>query len=78
MKVEQELNHMKMRKSNKLPTFFRVGRLRKWVGGRFLNATKTFHVHLFCFTEFSAVVALSDRATLFLNFEQGTIGVFTS
>lgn len=32
---------------------------------------------LFCFTEFSAVFALRDWATLFLNFEQGTIGVFT-
>ena len=36
-------------------------------------------MHLFGFTKkkFSAGVTLQDQTTLFLSFEQGTIGVFT-
>lgn len=36
----------------------------------------TFDMYLFCFSEFSTVLALGDRAPLLLDFKQGAVGVF--
>ena len=48
------------------------------VGGVVVRFTYTLHVDLLGFTKFPTMFTLRDRTTLFLYFEEGTIGVFAS
>lgn len=56
-------------------TLLTVGELRSRM---ILGSTGTLDVDLFRLSELSTVLTLSYWTTFFLNFEEGTIGVFTS